>query len=224
MPERTSVHIALAKGKIIEMFLKRVRGEARVSSGGAAGSVRPSLETFLMFYSFSLCPTKCVERPRVRGMSLSSVVLRCCWCLRVASSQTISLELLVLLLPLLVVSPFPDVGRCVELLSVELRRPVGAGDVLEFQHLRYDGSSQESSLGLVYDNLGGEAFNVLLFWIEDVGLREWLVKMEVTVTPGCMPQARLVTLTLQNPHGFTPVQPRLTMFPSVRLHAFLPKE
>ena len=36
------------------------------------------------------------------------------------------------------------------------------GDVLEFQ------------FGLVYDNVGGEAFNVLLFWIEDVGLREWL--------------------------------------------------
>ena len=48
------------------------------------------------------------------------------------------------------------------------------GDVLEFQHLHYDGSSQGSSLGLVYDNVGGEAFNVLLFWIEDVGLREWL--------------------------------------------------
>ena len=32
----------------------------------------------------------------------------------------------------------------------------------------------KGSLGLVYDNVGGEAFYVLLFWIEDVGLREWL--------------------------------------------------
>ena len=32
---------------------------SRGSSGGAAGSVRPSLETFVVFNSFSLCLTKC---------------------------------------------------------------------------------------------------------------------------------------------------------------------
>ena len=112
------MHIALMKGKVIENVFKRVRGEARVSSGGAAGSVRPSLETFVVFYSFSLCLTKCVERAGVRGMTLSSVVLRYyLWCLRV-SSQTISLKLLVLLLLLLVVSRVPNVGWCVEFRSV----------------------------------------------------------------------------------------------------------
>ena len=53
MPELTRVHIALLKVKIIESFFKRVRGEVRVSLGGAAGSVRPSLETFVVF--LSLC-------------------------------------------------------------------------------------------------------------------------------------------------------------------------
>ena len=49
VPELTRVHIALLKRKIIEICFKRVRGEVRVSSGGAAGSVRPSLETFVVF-------------------------------------------------------------------------------------------------------------------------------------------------------------------------------
>ena len=97
-----------------------------------------------------------------------------------------------------------------------------ARDVLEFRHLRYDGSSQESSLGLVHDDVGREAFNVLLFWKEDVGLREWLDE-DYTVTPGCMPQPGLVTLTVQNSQGFPQSSPkgfggswvRLTMFHSL---------
>ena len=48
------------------------------------------------------------------------------------------------------------------------------GDVLEFQHLHNDGSSQGTSLGLVYDNVGGEAFYTLLFWIGESGWRGWL--------------------------------------------------
>ena len=81
VPELTRVHIVL-KGKIVDNLFKRVRGKVRVSSGGAAGSVRLSSEIFFVFCSFSLCLTKCVKRARVRGMS--SVVLRvicgaCAW-------------------------------------------------------------------------------------------------------------------------------------------------
>ena len=78
------------------------------------------------------------------------------------------------------------------------------GDVLEFQHLHYDGSSQGSSLGLVHDNVGGEAFNVLLFRIEDVGLREWLDEGGGHGDPGLYAAARILGTDLTKLTGVLP--------------------
>ena len=78
---------------------------------------------------------------------------------------------------------------------------------LEFQHLHYDGSSQGSSLGLVYDNVGGEAFNVLFFWIEDVGLREWLDEDGGHGNPRLYAAARTRDTDRTKPTGVLPVQP-----------------
>ena len=188
MPELTRVHIALLKGKIIENLFKRVRGEARVSSGGEAGSVRPSLKTFVVFYDCSLCLAKCVERARVRGMTLSSVVLRCyLWCLRVASSQTISLELLVLLLLLLVVSrsqmlAVRGIPLCLTASAWSARCP------------RISAPSG-SSLGLV------KRLTFYSSGLRTLGCVSGWTKTEVTVTLGSVPQPGLVTLTLQAHKG-----------------------
>ena len=73
-----------------------------------------TLSNFLrLFVSNKVCGV-CARTWNVfRRLALLPVVLA-----RVVSSQTISLELHVLLLPLLVVSRVPDVGWCVEFPSV----------------------------------------------------------------------------------------------------------
>ena len=58
------------------------------------------------------------------------------------------------------------------------------GDVLEFQHLHHD----FCSLGFVYDNVGGDAFDVVLFWIEDVGLRARLTMFHSPRLHGLLPE------------------------------------
>ena len=95
--------------------------------------------------------------------------------------------------------------------------------VLEFQHLQYDGSSQGSSLGLVHDNVGGEAFNVLLFWMEDVGLREWLDEGGGHGNPGLYAAARIPGTDLTK-LTVVPPKPSPQGFHSARLHGYLPKE
>ena len=129
MSELTRVHIAFLKLETVENYFKRVRGEARVSSGGAAGSVRPYLETLLVFLLFLFVSNKvCVVRSRVRECLPSSyvalrelpVVLAC------AVVPDIFLELLVLLLLLLVVSLVPQSTTDRDLDSVFVKRKVNA--------------------------------------------------------------------------------------------------
>ena len=76
-------------------------------------------------------------------------------------------------------------------------------DVLEFQHLHYDGPSQGqgSSFGLVYDDVDGEAVDVLLLWKEDVGLRQWLDEDGGHGNPALYGAAHLT-----KPTGVLPVQ------------------
>ena len=78
--------------------------------------------------------------------------------------------------------------------------------VLEFQHLHHDGSSQGSILGLVSDNIGGAAFNVQLFRIEDVGLREWLDGDRSHGNPGLYAASRIPHTDLSKPTEALPAQ------------------
>ena len=160
MPELTRVHIALLKGKIIENVFKRVRGEARVSSGGAAGSVL-IFGTFVVFCSF----LQSVWSVRAYVECLSSSCAATCGACAWRRPRQLPSNFLC---PCCLFSSF----RVSQMLAGAWNSPLfncvglwAPRDVLEFQHLHYDGSSQGSSLGLVSDNVGVEAFNVLLFWI-----------------------------------------------------------
>ena len=81
------------------------------------------------------------------------------------------------------------------------------GDVLEFNHVYEDGSSQGHSLGLVHASRAGGGFDVNLFWLEASDLREWLTSPGGHGNPGGYTPARSTGTDITKSFGTPPVQP-----------------
>ena len=71
----------------------------------------------------------------------------------------------------------------------------------------------------MYDNVGGEALNVLLFWIEDVGLREWLDEDGGHGNPRLYAAARTRDTDLTNPTGVPQSGPQGLLEEAVNTYA-----